>query len=68
MFGAFKDVTFKWDVQLEPGMNQKAHHFFANGVAAKWAECLNASKTAEVRVASAWELPATRCRTRLMRC
>lgn len=70
MFDAFKDAPFTWDVQLEPGLNQKGHHFFANGVgvsattanpeaAAKWAEFLTASATAaEVRVASAWELPA----------
>ncbi|HRL12025.1 MAG TPA: sugar ABC transporter substrate-binding protein [Aggregatilineales bacterium] len=70
MFDAFKDAPFAWDVQLEPGLNQKGHHFFANGVgvsattanaeaAAKWAEFLTASATAaEVRVASAWELPA----------
>jgi multiple sugar transport system substrate-binding protein len=70
MFDAFKDAPFAWDVELEPGLNQKGHHFFANGVgvsatttnaeaAAKWAEFLTASATAaEVRVASAWELPA----------
>ncbi|MBX3081385.1 MAG: sugar ABC transporter substrate-binding protein [Anaerolineae bacterium] len=70
MFSAFKDVPFKWDVQLEPGIAKKAHHFFANGVAvsattknadaaAKWAEFLTSSqKAAEVRVASSWELPA----------
>jgi multiple sugar transport system substrate-binding protein len=70
MFDAFKDAPFAWDVELEPGINQKGHHFFANGVAvsastanaeaaAKWAEFLTASATAaEVRVASGWELPA----------
>ncbi len=70
MFGAFKDAPFKWDVQLEPMINQHAHHFFANGVAVsattkqadaatKWAEYLASSKTAAtVRVDSAWELPA----------
>jgi multiple sugar transport system substrate-binding protein len=69
-FGAFKDVPFKWDIQLEPGINQKAHHFFANGVAvsattdkadaaAAWAEFLTSSETAAtVRVATGWELPA----------
>jgi len=70
MFGAFQDAEFTWDVQIEPKMNQNAHHFFANGVAvsattenpeaaAAWAEFLAASETAAtVRVESAWELPA----------
>ena len=69
-FEAFKEAPFKWDIQLEPGINQKAHHFFANGVAvsatsknaeaaSKWAQYLTSSKTAAtVRVASGWELPA----------
>jgi multiple sugar transport system substrate-binding protein len=70
MFDAFKDAEFNWDVQIEPMINQHAHHFFANGVAvsatteqpdaaARWAEFLAASETAaNVRVESAWELPA----------
>jgi multiple sugar transport system substrate-binding protein len=70
MFGAFADAPFAWDVQIEPAINQHAHHFFANGVAvsattdmpeaaAKWAEFLTASATAaNVRVAAGWELPA----------
>ncbi len=70
MFGAFADVDFAWDIELEPAINQKAHHFFANGVAvsattsnpeaaALWAEFLTASETAAtVRVESGWELPA----------
>jgi multiple sugar transport system substrate-binding protein len=70
MFGAFQDAPFTWDVQIEPMINQHAHHFFANGVAvsattehaeaaAAWAEYLTASQTAaEVRVAAGWELPA----------
>ena len=70
MFGAFADAPFNWDVQIEPAINQNAHHFFANGVAvsattanaeaaAKWAEFLTASETAaNVRVESGWELPA----------
>jgi multiple sugar transport system substrate-binding protein len=70
MFTAFKDVPFKWDVQLEPGIAKKSHHFFADGVAvsaatknadaaAKWAEFLSSSqKATEVRVASSWGLPA----------
>jgi multiple sugar transport system substrate-binding protein len=70
MFDAFKDAPFTWDVQLEPMINQHAHHFFANGVAvsatsvnpeaaAAWAQYLTSSETAaNVRVSSAWELPA----------
>lgn len=70
MFGAFQDAGFNWDVQIEPMLNQNGHHFFANGVAvsattanpeaaAAWAQFLAASETAaNVRVESAWELPA----------
>jgi len=70
MFGAFQEASFTWDVQIEPAINQHAHHFFANGVAvsattehaeaaAAWATYLAASETAAtVRVDSAWELPA----------
>ncbi len=70
MFDAFKDAPFTWDVQLEPTINQHAHHFFANGVAvsatsdhaeaaAKWAEFLTGSaEAATVRVDTGWELPA----------
>ncbi|MBX3066038.1 MAG: extracellular solute-binding protein, partial [Anaerolineae bacterium] len=70
MFGAFKDASFAWDIQIEPAMNKHASHFFANGIAVsastdvadaaiKWAEFLTSSKeAAEVRVAAGWELPA----------
>lgn len=70
MFSAFEKAPFKWDVQLEPMIKQHAHHFFANGVAVSattkqadaavaWAQYLTASQTAaNVRVDSAWELPA----------
>jgi len=70
MFGAFQEAPFAWDVQIEPMINQHAHHFFANGVAvsattehaeaaAAWAEYLTASQNAaEVRVEAGWELPA----------
>jgi multiple sugar transport system substrate-binding protein len=70
MFSAFADAPFAWDVQLEPAMNQHAHHFFANGVAvssttenpeaaAAWAQFLTSSEAAaNVRVESNWELPA----------
>lgn len=70
MFGAFADAPFAWDVQIEPAINQHAHHFFTNGVAvsattanaeaaAAWAQFLTSSEVAaNVRVESAWELPA----------
>lgn len=70
MFGAFEEADFAWDVEIEPAINQHAHHFFANGVAvssdtdhpqeaALWSEFLTASEVAAtVRVESSWELPA----------
>ena len=70
MFGAFADAPFNWDIQIEPAMNQHAHHFFANGVAvsatsanqeaaASWVEFLTSSEAAATqRVAAGWELPA----------
>ena len=70
MFAAFQDAPFAWDIQLEPGMKHKGHHFFANGIAvskdteypeaaAAWAQFLTASETAAtIRVETGWELPA----------
>jgi len=70
MFAAFQEAPFAWDIQLEPGMAQKGHHFFSNGVAvskdtehpaeaAAFAQYLTASETAApVRVETGWELPA----------
>lgn len=70
MFSLFKDAPFKWDIALEPGNSQKAHHFFANGVAMsqktknadaawKWMKFYTSSKeVAKIRIASGWELPA----------
>lgn len=70
MFGAFADAPFEWDIALEPGNTQKAHHFFSNGVAIskntknaeaawKWVKFFTSSQeAAEIRVASSWELPA----------
>lgn len=31
-FGRFNDAPFEWDIALEPGNTQKAHHFFADGL------------------------------------
>lgn len=70
MFDAFKDTDFEWDVALEAGNTQKAHHFFANGLAVsadtdkqeaayKFARFMSASdQVAELRVENSWELPA----------
>lgn len=70
MFGATAEADFNWDIVVEPGINQKANHFFSNAAvvsattahpeeAAAWAEFLASSEiAAEVRVASSWELPA----------
>lgn len=70
MFTATAPAEFAWDIAVEPGINQKANHFFSNAAvvsattanpeaAAKWAEFLTSSEVAaDVRVASSWELPA----------
>ena len=70
MLGAFADAPFAWDIALEPGKTQKAHHFFANGVAVsarsdnaeaayKWIKFLTSSTEAvQIRIAAGWELPA----------
>jgi multiple sugar transport system substrate-binding protein len=70
MFTPISAAEFNWDIVVEPGINQKANHFFSNAAvvsattehpeaAAKWAEFLTSSEVAaEVRVASSWELPA----------
>jgi multiple sugar transport system substrate-binding protein len=70
MFDSFKDAPFAWDIALEPGSTQKAHHFFSNGVAisaatahpeeaAAWAQFFTSSpEAAAIRVAASWELPA----------
>lgn len=69
-FSALKDATFDWDIQLEPGITQKAHHFFANAVAVnantknaeaayKWSRFFTSNPAAaKTRVAASWELPA----------
>lgn len=69
-FAAMKSVPFKWDIQVEPGNTQKAHHFFANSVVASsktkhpkeawlWLRFLTSSPTAvQTRLDASWELPA----------
>lgn len=65
-----KNVTFNWDVAVEPGNVQKATHFFSNGLvinkdsknkeaAFQWIKFMSASKeAAKIRVDANWELPA----------
>jgi len=64
------DAEFEWDVEIEPGMKDKATHFFSNGLvlskkaknteaAFKWIEFLSSNKkVAKIRIDAAWELPA----------
>lgn len=70
MMDSFKEADFNWDIALEPGNTQKAHHFFANGLAVskdsehpeaawKWLKFMSASEeAAQIRIDSSWELPA----------
>jgi len=69
-FSGLKEAPFKWDVQVEPGNAQKAHHFFANAVVAsantahpdetyQWLAFLTGSPEAvKTRLDASWELPA----------
>lgn len=70
MFDSFSEAGFEWDIALEPGNTQKAHHFFSNGVAIskdtenaeatwEWVKFFTSSQeSAKIRVDSSWELPA----------
>lgn len=70
MFEDFKNASFEWDIALEPGNTQKAHHFFSNGLAIsnktehpeeawEWIKFMSASdEAAQIRVDASWELPA----------
>lgn len=65
-----KNVTFDWDVAIEPGNVKKATHFFSNGLviskdskvaaaAFEWVKFMSSSKeAAKIRVDAGWELPA----------
>ncbi len=69
-FAAFKDAPFKWDIVVEPGMKQKATHFFANAAAVfaatkhpqeawEWVKFYTSDpRMAKIRIATGWELPA----------
>ncbi len=66
-----ENCEFNWDVAIEPGMKNKATHFFSNGLvinkktevpneAFQWVAFMSASKeAANIRVEAGWELPAT---------
>ncbi len=69
-FGDFKDnVTFNWDVAVEPGFTQPATHFFSNAyvvnkdckepeaAAALVAFLAGSKEAATLRLAASWELP-----------
>lgn len=69
MFGAFADVSFNWDIAVEPGNKTQASAAFSNAVgvnadspnkvaAAKWAEFLTSSDVmVDIRLSAGWELP-----------
>ena len=70
-FNTFADgCDFAWDVAIEPGMEQKATHFFSNAcvvnaesenkeAAMTWITWLCSSPAAaEIRIEAGWDLPA----------
>lgn len=69
-FAGMADAPFEWDIALEPGNAQKAHHFFANAVVGSattehpdetwaWIKFLTGSDEAvQVRINASWELAA----------
>jgi multiple sugar transport system substrate-binding protein len=71
-FSGLKEAPFGWDVIVEPGNTQKAHHFFANAVVGSaktkhprevwtWLRYFTSNPTAvKIRVGNSWELPAVK--------
>lgn len=69
-FAGMADAPFAWDIALEPGNVQKAHHFFANAAVASstteypeeawaWIRFLTGSDAAvQTRIDASWELAA----------
>ncbi len=69
-FGRFSDAEFEWDIALEPGNTQKAHHFFADGLvvskttekgeaAWKFIKFMTADPVViDLRIDRGWSLPA----------
>jgi multiple sugar transport system substrate-binding protein len=70
MFAAFKDAPFAWDIQVEPGLQEQATHFFANTASVsaasqhpqeawQWVKFFTSSPDmAQIRIDSGWELAA----------
>jgi multiple sugar transport system substrate-binding protein len=70
MFAAFEGAEHEWDIQVEPGMQEQATHFFANALSVfaatehseeawQWARFFSSSpEVAAMRVNTGWELPA----------
>lgn len=69
MYSAFADAPFSWDIQVEPGAEVQATHFFANAVnvfagtqhpeaAYQWVKFFTSDpRMAEIRISTGWELP-----------
>lgn len=69
MFAAFESAPFNWDIQIEPGMETQATHFFSNSVnvfagtknpeaAYEWVKFFTSDPNmAEIRINTGWELP-----------
>jgi multiple sugar transport system substrate-binding protein len=69
MYSAFADAAFTWDIQVEPGADVQATHFFANAVnvfagtqhpaeAYEWIKFFTSDpRMAEIRISTGWELP-----------
>ncbi len=65
-----ENCDFEWDIVVEPGMTQKATHFFSNCVVmnpktehsaevSEWLAWLTSStESADIRLAAGWDLPA----------
>lgn len=69
MFTAFENAPFNWDIQVEPGMETQATHFFSNAVnvfagtqnpdaAYEWVKFFTSDPNmVEIRINTGWELP-----------
>lgn len=69
-FGRFADAPFQWDIALEPGNTQKAHHFFADALVAskntkhpeavwKFIKFMTSDPAAvKKRIEAGWSVPA----------
>ena len=76
-FGRVHDVSFAWDIQVEPGDTQQASAMFSNAIAvsatsknqeaaAKWVQFMTGSDTmVDVRLKAGWELPPIADRSKL---